>query len=92
MSTTLEQISSEERRAILARVVASDVASGGRVESQTSYQAVIVKGHRPNHILHLILTIATLGFWAIVWIALAIFGGEKRRTITVDEYGQVLRQ
>jgi hypothetical protein len=26
---------------------------------------------RPNHILHLILTIVTLGLWAVVWIIIA---------------------
>ena len=64
--------------------VAHHVKWGWRVESRTANQAVIVKGHRPNHILHLILTIITLGFWAIVWIAVAVFGGEKRKTITED--------
>jgi hypothetical protein len=31
-----------------------------------------------------------VGLWAIVWICLAIFGGIKRRIITVDEYGNVV--
>jgi hypothetical protein len=26
---------------------------------------------KPNHILHLILTIVTLGLWALVWIVVA---------------------
>jgi hypothetical protein len=56
---------------------------GWRVESRSEHQAVMVKGHRPNHILHLILTIITLGVWAIVWLLLTAFGGEKRKTITV---------
>jgi hypothetical protein len=66
----------------LDSAVAQWVNWGWRVESRTENQAVMVKGHRPNHILHLILTIITLGFWAIVWIAVTIFGGEKRKTIT----------
>lgn len=33
-------------------------------------------------------TLVTLGAWAIVWILVAIFGGEKRRLIVVDEEGQ----
>ncbi len=29
-----------------------------------------------NHILHLIITILTIGFWAIIWIGVGIkFGG-----------------
>ena len=42
-------------------------AKGYRIESRSDYQATIVKGHRPNHILHLILSIITLGnSWLIV--------------------------
>jgi hypothetical protein len=48
---------------------------------------VIVKGSKTSHVLHLILTLVTAGLWAIVWIALAIFGGEKRTVIDVDAYG-----
>ena len=67
----------------LDQQIAQYVKWGWRVESRTDHQAVIVKGHRPNHILHLILTIITLGMWAIVWILLSIFGGEKRKTLAV---------
>jgi hypothetical protein len=67
---------------LLDQQIAQYVKWGWRVESRTDHQAVIVKGHRPNHILHLILTIITLGMWAIVWILLSIFGGEKRKTLT----------
>jgi hypothetical protein len=79
--------SAEERKELLARTVAAQVAGGARVESQSDFQAVIVKGKPVNHVLHLILTLVTLTAWAIVWIALAIFGGEKRSMVTVDEYG-----
>ena len=64
--------------------VAQYVKWGWRVESRTETQAVIVKGRRPNHILHLILTILTLGVWAIVWLMVAAFGGEKRKTLSQD--------
>jgi hypothetical protein len=82
----------EERKALLAQAVANWVHKGWRVESQTDFQAVMVKGHRPNHILHLILTIITLGIWAIVWILLTLLGGEKRAVVSVDEYGNTLAQ
>lgn len=32
----------------------------------------------PNHVLHLILTLATVGLWAFVWIALALVGSPYR--------------
>lgn len=83
--------SPDERRAALAQRIQYVVnVDGARVESQTDYQAVVVTGKKVNHVLHLILTLVTLGFWVFVWIGLAIFSGEKRRVITVDEYGQVL--
>jgi len=51
---------------------------------------VVVTGKPTNHILHLLLSIFTLGLWIPVWIILAIVGGEKRRIIAVDDFGQVL--
>lgn len=81
----------QERKTSLARHVADASRSGWRVESQSDYQAVIVKGKRPNHILHLLLTIFTLGLWAIVWIVLAIASHERRKVLSVDESGNVSR-
>ena len=53
----------------------------------SDYQAILVKGHRPNHLLHLVLTIVTLGVWGIVWLGVIAFGGEKRMSASVDEWG-----
>jgi hypothetical protein len=72
---------------MLARAVANEVRQGYRIESQTDYQAILVKGNRPNHLLHLILTIFTAGLWGFVWIGVAIFGGEKREVVDIDPYG-----
>jgi hypothetical protein len=83
---------SEQRRELLARTVAGQVAGGARVESQSDHQAVVVKGKPVNHVLHLILTLVTFTIWGWVWVALAIFGGEKRSMVTVDEYGNVAVQ
>jgi hypothetical protein len=87
--TAVETRTSEQRKEALATAVASSVRQGWGVQSQTDYQAVLVKGSKPNHVLHLILTLVTFGLWAIVWIALAFIGGEKHRVIQVDEYGNV---
>jgi hypothetical protein len=83
---------SEERKELLARTVMGQVAGGARVESQSDFQAVVVRGKPVNHVLHLILTLVTLMTWGFVWIALAIFGGEKRAMVTVDEYGNTAVQ
>jgi hypothetical protein len=42
-------------------------------------------GESPLNALHLILTIVTVGLWGIVWIIVALGGGERRTQIAVDE-------
>jgi hypothetical protein len=37
--------------------------------------------HETSHILHLLLTIVTFGFWLIVWIAVTIYNSRKREDI-----------
>ena len=34
-------------------------------------ERVYAVGQKPNHVLHLILTLVTAGLWGIVWILLA---------------------
>ncbi len=87
-----ERKTPDERKQLLARTLQTEVAQGARIESQSDYQAVTVKGHRINNTLHLILTIVTFGLWGIVWIVLAFTGGEKRSMVTVDDYGNVMVQ
>lgn len=82
----------DQRKVALAQTVAAEVARGARVESQSDYQAILVRGKRPNHVLHLILTLITLGFWVVVWAALALLGGEKRTVWAVDDYANVIRR
>jgi hypothetical protein len=38
----------------------------------TCKQRRLIRRRGTNHVLHLILTVLTLGLWGIVWIALAI--------------------
>jgi hypothetical protein len=82
--------SDSDRKAALARAVSNRVATGGmRIESQSDYNAVLVKGGKVNHVLHLILTLVTLGAWSFIWLALWIIGREQREMISVDDYGNV---
>lgn len=94
MSATAQAagMSTDERKAILDAAVANTVSGGWRVESRTDFQAVLVKGKNHSHVLHLILTLITLGLWLLVWIPLAVFGGEKRAVLTVDADGRVATQ
>jgi len=81
-----------ERKALLANTLQGQVANGARIESQGDFQAVVVRGHRVNHLLHFLIGLLTLGFWWLVWIVIAITGGEKRQMITVDQFGNVFVQ
>jgi hypothetical protein len=78
---------SGERRVLLTQALRSAVIRGGRIESQGDFEAVVVHGKRVNHILHLILTVFTLGLWIFVWGGLILFAGEKRELVTVDGRG-----
>lgn len=84
--------SADERKAMLAQQLQSGAARGLRVESQSDFQAVLVQGQPVNHVLHAIITIFSCGLWGIVWIILAITGGEKREMAVVDEFGNVQLQ
>jgi hypothetical protein len=84
--------SADERKALLAQQIQSASARGLRVESQSEFQAVMVEGQPVNHVLHAIITFFTCGLWGIVWIILAVTGGEKREMVVVDEFGNLQLQ
>jgi hypothetical protein len=84
-----ERKSADERKSVLARTVANEVRNGWRIESQADYDAYLVKGQRTSHVLHLILTILTVGLWGIVWIVMVYLNRDQRETINVDEWGNV---
>jgi hypothetical protein len=83
----------DERKESLSRAVASQLGLGQRrIETQGDFNAVIVVGQPVNHVLHAIITIFSCGLWGIVWLVLALSGGEKREMITVDEFGHTMVQ
>jgi Protein of unknown function (DUF2510) len=84
--------SADERKAILAQQLQLSIAQGFRVESQSEFQVVLVRGKPVNHTLHAILTIFTCLLWGIVWAVVAGTGGEKREMVVVDEFGNVQLQ
>ena len=89
MSPSTRRISSDHRKELLAQAVTRYVVEGFRVEAQGDYHAVFVEGRPVNHVLHLLLSILTVGIWILVWILLAVFGGEARQMVNVDEFGNV---
>ena len=83
----------DPRRDELDRRLQMYAAGGWRVESRSDYQATIAKGKNHSHGLHLALTIITGGIWGVlVWLPLSVFGGLKRRMVSVDSSGQALDQ
>jgi hypothetical protein len=91
-ATGSSTLSIEERRRILSQAVQGEVARGARVQSQDDRSAVLIYGKPVNHVLHAILTIFLLGLWLFVWIPMALFGGEHREMISVDDWGRVSQQ
>jgi hypothetical protein len=61
--------------------VAKLLRSGYHIETQTDTMTQLAKGHRVNHLLHFIISTATLGLWLPVWIVMALVSGEKRKII-----------
>lgn len=86
---TAPMMSMEQRYALLAQKVQTEISHGARVQSQDWTSAVLVYGKPVNHVLHAILTIFLLGLWLFVWIPVAILGGERREQVIVDEWGRV---
>lgn len=79
----------DQRRERLAEVLAYYVQRGARVESRDVTTAIIVSGRPVDHWMHGIISFFTYGLWLPVWFIVAVSGGEKRKTIAVDEFGAV---
>lgn len=75
-------------RDALSVVVDDHLAAGARLESRTDRAAVLVYGRPVSHLLHLVLSLVTLGLWLVVWFFLSL-GGERRHRLTMDESGAV---
>ena len=83
------QLTDSARIALLDAEVAEWIREGWRVESRSSFQAVMVSGRRVNHLLHLVISLVTAGLWIFIWIVLVLTGGENRELLLVDAYGQI---
>lgn len=83
-------ITADQRKALLAQYISGSVMQGWRVQSQGEFNVVLFSSNKPNHVLHLLLTIFTCFLWGIVWALLAATGRDDRRTVFVDEHGNVI--
>ena len=73
---------------VLAGEIRRALRLGWRVEWRSEREVLLVAGGRPNHVLHAILTLLT-GVWLLVWIVVALAGGEDRLLVAVDESGEI---
>lgn len=87
------RLSADERIERLDDAIAQETGAGGRLKSQTATHVVIVYGSG-NVLLHItfaVLTLFTCGFFAFSWIVWANTMRERRVTIQVDRYGNIVR-
>lgn len=87
-----EPLSEEDRHELLEAAVASRVQQGSRLVHEQRFSATLEDGQRPNHLLHLVLTLITLGLWLIPWIVIGVTGGKRESVIEVDEHGKATLQ
>ena len=85
-------LSEQERSQILEQNLIAMTMRQGHVETRTWTQAVVVFGKPVNHVLHLLLSVLCCCFWPAVWAGVTPLGGERRTTLAVDQYGNVLSQ
>lgn len=70
---------------LLPLEVARLTTLGWRVEATpTPGQVVMVRGKRPNHILHLLLSLVTFGLWLPVWLVIGLSSSERRVVLSED--------
>ena len=82
-------MSEQQRSQILDQTLIAKASQGGRLETRTATTAVVVAGKPINHILHLLLSVFACGAWVPVWLIMTVLGGEQRRILNVDQFGQV---
>ena len=87
LSTT--ERSDSERKSMLEKQIIFYVSTGWSLETQTEFAAVMSSGKGLNHILHLLLSIVTFGFWLIVWLFLLMVNRITKKTISVDKFGNI---
>jgi hypothetical protein len=67
--------------------ISNYVANGWTVESQTDFQAVLVKPHRIGWFWNILLSVVTGGLWLIVVAYRLINRKKERLVLTADEFG-----
>lgn len=91
LPSQLPRKTGDERRDILRRELRLLHNAGWTPESVGDVQATVSRVRRPNHVLHLVLTLVTFFLWGVVWLALTLQARNRRqleyRLVSVDEFG-----
>lgn len=91
LPSQLPRKSWDERRDILHRELRLLRSAGWTPESVGDAQATVSRVRRPNHALHLVLTLVTFFLWGVVWLVLTLQARNRRqleyRLVSVDEFG-----
>lgn len=74
----------------LGLAVAQYANAGWQVQATTPTSAVLVDGPPTNHVLHVLVSIFTCGLWLPVWLIVAMTAKQRRVTLMVDPYGNVV--
>ncbi|MGA1836489.1 DUF2510 domain-containing protein [Herbiconiux sp. 11R-BC] len=82
-------LSLDERQRLVQLVIANAISTGWRLESVSATSAVLLRGRRPNHALHLVLTILSVGLWGVVWAVISVATVEQRMSVQIDHQGIV---
>jgi len=82
-------LSEEARKSALDKKIWELSGSGWTVVNRSGFYATLKKGKRPNHILHLLLSLITFGFWIPVWVIVALTVREQTLNLFVEEDGTI---
>jgi hypothetical protein len=83
------QLSADVRQSILDRRLLAAVSQGGEITSRSDFSAVLRYGQPVNHVLHLILSVLTLGIWLFIWLLLVLTNKRRVVFVAVDEFGGI---
>ena len=75
----------------MAELLTRELGIGWRVEGMTDSVVVLVKGWAVNHLLHLVLTVMTMGLWVFVWWPQYRLSRRRVLLVKVDAAGTVER-
>ena len=80
-----------ERKDLLQNHIVKKASLGWSVEAQSEFSATLSQGIKTAHVLHFVLSLFTLGFWAIIWIILVLSRLNKRRRqfLKIDKFGNI---